>query len=186
MMSHGVIRVSINVQSSNMKKLFMGVGLAVTLSGCANYQPATPVDYTGPTATIKDSVKTLSSSKADFYYVEQVDGASIRNSRINTLSANQGRGMQMAAAMVDRQVPARPIRLSVTGRTEYAAPILALTGTVYQVKGVVEFTPEANKSYTVRGVLGDDASVWVEDDESKAVVGAKVEKHGAKLGVFEK
>lgn len=161
----------------------MLVGL---LSGCASYQAATPVDYAGPTALIKDSVKTLSGSKADFYYVELVDGAKVENSRINTRVANSGRGMNMTPAVIDRKVPARPLKLAVVGRTEYAAPIQALTGTVYQVKGIVEFTPEANKSYTVRGELGDDSSVWVEEDESKSVVGAKVEKHGAKLGVFDK
>lgn len=169
-----------------MKKIITCLILASALAGCVTYQPSIPAGYAGPTATIKDSATTLSGSKADFYYVELIDGAKVQNSRINTRVANQGRGMSMTPVVVDRQVPARPVKLSVTGRTEYAAPIQALTGTVYQVKGVVEFTPEANKTYTVRGELGDDSSVWVEDDETRTVVGVKVEKHDAKLGVMEK
>lgn len=169
-----------------MKKILSCVFVLGALSGCATYQPATPTEYTGPTAVIKDSAKVLSGSKADFYYVELVDGAKVENSRIRTLVANHGRGASMTPVVMDRQVPARPLKLSVAARTEYGAPVLALTGTVYQVKGMVEFTPEANKTYTVRGELGEDSSVWVEEDESKTIVGAKVEKHGAKLGVFEK
>lgn len=169
-----------------MKKLFSGLLLAAVLSGCATQQPSVPVTYTGPTAVIKDSVQSLTGSKAYFYYVELVDDARVDNSRIKTLTENRGRGMSMTPALVERRVPARPLKLAVVGRTEYAAPIQALKGVVYQVKGIVEFTPEANKSYTVRGDLGEDSSVWVEDDETKSMVGAKVEQRGAKLGFFEK
>jgi len=169
-----------------MKKLFSCLLLTCILSGCATQQPSVPVTYAGPTAVIKDSVKSLTDSKGYFYYVEMVDDARVENSRIRTLTENRGRGMRMTPAVVERKVAARPLRLAVVGRTEYAAPIQALKGVVYQVKGVVQFTPEANKSYTVRGDLGENSSVWVEDDETGTIVGAKVEQRGAQLGFFEK
>ncbi|MGO9443869.1 MAG: hypothetical protein ACLPXB_03725 [Thiobacillaceae bacterium] len=144
--------------------------------------------YVGPKATIEDSVKTYSSSKADFFYVSQVDGAEIENSRNKTLLVNRGRGMDMSPVVLHHDIPARPIALSIVGRTEYAAPILALTSDVYEVKGVIEFTPEPNKKYIVRGELGDTYSaVWVEDESTNSLVDKKVEVKGsAKLGVFDK
>lgn len=80
------------------------------------------------------------------------------------------------------------ISLTAIARTQYAAPILALTGTIYQVKGVIEFTPLPDRSYVVRGELGDAYSaVWIEEDGSGTLVGKKVEiKGSAKLSAFEK
>jgi hypothetical protein len=90
--------------------------------------------------------------------------------------------------MLERDVPAQPASIEIVGRTEYAAPILALTNPVYQVKGVVTFIPEASKRYVVKGVLSADYSaVWIEDMISQQVVGDKVEVNGsAKLGFFQK
>lgn len=168
---------------------FLGIVLAVlVLFGCATYQPSIPKNYTGPRAILCDSVKKHSSSKADFFHVSHVDGREVVNSRIQTRNANQGRGMTMDPVVLQREIVAQPTRLTIVGRTEYAAPILALTSAVYEVKGEVEFTPEPNKVYTVRGELGKSYSaVWVEEDISKAVVGKKVEVKGsAALGFFEK
>ncbi|MBP9915910.1 MAG: hypothetical protein KBF24_06860, partial [Thiobacillaceae bacterium] len=72
--------------------------------------------------------------------------------------------------------------------TEYAAPILTLTNTVYQVKGAVTFKPEDYRNYVVRGELGESYSaVWLEEELTGKTVGKKIEIHGsAKLGTFEK
>lgn len=171
-----------------MKNVWLAVLITVFLTGCATYKPSVPEGYSGATSTVKDSVKVYSSSKADFYYVTTVDGAEIENSRIKTIQVNQGRGMNMTPSVLERSVPARAITLGIVARTDYAAPILALTNTVFEVKGTVEFTPEPSKTYTVRGDLGETYSaVWIEDDESKALVGKKVEVNGpARLGFFEK
>jgi hypothetical protein len=158
------------------------------VGGCATYQPSIPKNYTGPRAILRDSVMIHSRSKADFFHVSHVDGREVVNSRIQTRSANEGRGMILDPVVLQREIPAQPTRLTIVGRTEYAAPILALTSAVYEVKGEVEFTPEPNKAYTVRGELGKSYSaVWVEEDISKVVVGKKVEVKGsAALGFFEK
>lgn len=167
----------------------LGVVLVVSvLFGCATYQPSIPKNYTGPRAILRDSVVIHSRSKADFFHVSHVDGRKMVNSQIQTRTANQGRGMIMDPVVLQREIPAQPTRLTIVGRTEYAAPILALTSAVYEVKGEVEFTPEPNKVYTIRGELGKSYSaVWVEEDISKVVVGKKVEVKGsAALGFFEK
>jgi hypothetical protein len=162
--------------------------VALALGGCATYSPSVPLDYAGPKATVKDSAKVYSSSKADFFYLSHVDGKKIEDSRSKTFRMNRGQGMQMIPYILENEIPAKPILLSIVGRTEYAAPILALTNTVYQLKGEVEFNPEQNKTYFVRGELGENYSaIWIEDSETRAVVGKKIETtHSTKLGTFEK
>lgn len=171
-----------------MIKGILAAGFAVLLSGCATFSPAVPEGYVGPVAIIKDSVKSYSASKADFFYLSGIDERKIEDSRSRTLRANHGRGFNMTPALVERNVPAKPSAFRIVGRTEYAAPILALTNTVYQVVGTVTFTPEAYKHYVVRGILGENYSaVWVEEEATNLQIGEKIELRGtAKLGILEK
>jgi hypothetical protein len=97
-------------------------------------------------------------------------------------------GMRLRTFPISRAVPTTPQSFTIVARTEYAAPILVMTKDVYQVKGVIQLTPEAGKSYVVKGVLNGDASeVWLEDEASQQVIGDKIKPTGsAKLGFFEK
>ncbi|ROH87025.1 hypothetical protein ED236_04865 [Pseudomethylobacillus aquaticus] len=124
----------------------------------------------------------------DIFYVTHVDGREIENSLIKTRTTNRGRGLAITAQLLENRIPARATTVYIVGRTEYAAPILALTNTVYQVKGSVEFIPEPDKRYVVRGELGETYSaVWIEEEASSLLMGNKVEIHGSsKLGTFEK
>ena len=162
---------------------------ALTIGGCSTYAPSVPENYAGPRAQLADSVKVHSSSKADFFVVEKIDGAGVDNSLNETFRRNQGRGMSMTPYLIDRALIAEaPIKLQLKGRTYYAAPIQALANTVFQVKGVVEFTPKADATYVVKGELGESYSaVWIEDAETNTAVGQRVEVKGsAKLGLLEK
>jgi hypothetical protein len=171
-----------------MKRILSCAAVAILLGGCANYSPSVPVGYTGPQATINDSFVGRAGHKIDFFYVSHVNGLEIENSRVKTLQMNLGNGMRMIPYALSHPIPARPTTLTIVGRTEYAAPILAFTGKVYEVKGTVEFMPEPDKTYFIRGNLGESHSaVWVEDDATKEVVGKKIEVNGsAALGFFEK
>jgi len=171
-----------------MKKLLPLLAV-VLLSGCASVYKPVPDGYTGPTATIEDSFKAVSNSEVEFFYVNKLDGHDIKNSRFASLSANAGRGMNLNPVPVERAVPAsKPLSVLIVGRTEYGAPILALTNTVYQIKGTIDFTPEPNKRYVVKGALAESrSSVWLEDAQTKQVIGSKVQIEGsAKLGIFDK
>ena len=126
------------------------VFVALAITGCASRAPSLPEGYTGPQAQLDDSAKTYGSSKADFFFVEQIDGADVDNSLHETLSRNRGKGMHMTPNFITRAVMAeKPIKVALKGRTHYAAPIQALTRTVFEVKGVVEFTPRSNVRYVV-------------------------------------
>lgn len=165
------------------------VFVALAITGCASRAPSIPEGYTGPQAQLDDSAKTYGSSKADFFVVEQIEGADVDNSLHETLSRNRGKGMHMTPYFITRAVMAeKPIKVALKGRTHYAAPIQALTRTVFEVKGVVEFTPRSNARYVVKGELGPKYSaVWIVEAESNDVVGQKVEVHGSsKLGFMSK
>ncbi len=154
--------------------------LTMLFAGCASFQPSVPEGYTGPVATIRDSAGSLSSNKADLFYVAKVDDRTVRDSQTETISRNQGRGFSMTPAVLDHDVPARPTTLSLVGVTHYAAPILALTNPAYKVEGTIQFTPEPKKIYVVRGSLGaDKSSVWLEEDGTGVVLG-KVESQPKK------
>lgn len=171
-----------------MKKLIPIISL-VFFSGCTTMYNPVPEGYTGPTANISDSFNVISSSKVEFFYVDAVDGQSIKDSRSASLIANHGRGFLMSPVLEQRAVPAsKPIQMKLVARTEYAAPILALTNPVYQVTGDLNFIPEPGKRYVVRGLLGEESSsVWLEEEVTRNIVGMKIEVKGsAKLGFFEK
>ena len=178
----------VRIPGGMTKRSITGAVLLVVLYGCATFAPAIPEGYSGPVAIIKDSVKPLSQSKADFFYISEIDGRRIEDSRLKTLRVNQGRGLNMTPSVIERNVPAQRATFTLVGRTEYAAPILALTNAVYQITGKVTFSPETYRSYVVRGELGENYSaVWLEDEVTGKTVGEKIEVTGpSKLGVFEK
>lgn len=175
-------------RAANIIGLAAAAFLLASLSGCATFAPSIPEGYSGPVSIVKDSVKPLSESKADFFYVSEINDQRIEDSRVRTLQQNRGRGFSMSPSVIERNVPARRATFTLVGRTEYAAPILALTNTVYQVTGKITFAPETYRSYVVRGELGENYSaVWLEDEANGKVVGEKIEIKGpAKLGTLEK
>lgn len=171
-----------------MLKRLLLIFLVLTLAGCATMEPPVPENYSGPTAVIKDSVKKYSAEKSDFFYLESIDKLVIRNSRIATRMSNEGKGFFMEPVVLDRRVKAQLATYKIVARTEYAAPILALSNPVYQVVGKVQFSPESGKVYVVRGELGESkSSVWIEEEQSHQVVGEKTEVNGSsELGFFAK
>ena len=122
------------------------------------------------------------------FYAEAINGQVIESSRNSTDKASAGQGRNLSVKNIERKIPIQPLKVSIVGRTIYAAPIDVLIRSVYEVKGDIEFTPEENKIYTVRGVLGEKYSaVWIEEGADKKVVGEKIEINGsAKLGVLNK
>jgi hypothetical protein len=145
-------------------------------------------DYNFSKATIKDYVGAHDSQKGDFFFVSKIDGKSIENLRSKTLSMNRGGGLNMTPHLVKRDVSINPTTYTLVGRTEYAAPILALTNPVYEVKGDIQTALEKDKIYEVRGELrGNYAAVWLEETISHKVIGNKIEIHGSpELGVLSK
>jgi hypothetical protein len=135
-------------------------------------------DFDFSKAVIKDSATVLGSDKADFFYVESIDDKLIKNSLMQTVQLNQGKGFSMEPYIIDREVPAnKPIKIKLVGRTHYGAPIQELLHKVYEVNGQISFTPEKGKKYIVMGEMNDDVcSVWLEEEESHQIVDKKIDK----------
>jgi hypothetical protein len=171
-----------------MRRFAVASVVAVALVGCAAppYNPI-PKGYSGPLATVLDSVTTHSESKADFFVVSHVDGQQVEQSLVTTRLRNQGRGSNMTPVLVQREVPTGELQFTILGRTAYAAPILCMMNPVYRVKGDVRFTPMSGRTYVVRGTLDENYSaVWIEEQGKEAIPGTKIEFKGStKLGFFE-
>ena len=159
-----------------MRRMLLKCICMVSLVGCANFASPIPEGYQGPLATIKDSAHRYGSIKADLFYVTEVDGRHIEDSRSKTREVNSGRGAVMDPVILQRQVPAGARVLRIAGGTEYAAPVMAFTNPVFQVAGDVKVELGSGKTYVVTGELGEGYSgVWVVDESSNEIIGSKVE-----------
>lgn len=157
------------------------------LSGCATFKPV-PEGYSGPVSHIKDSVTTLGSSGADFFYVSKFNGKGIDNSMSRSRAASYGQGFRMTAVAIGRDVPTSPTTITIMGRRDFAAPIQALFSKIYEVSGDIAFLPAPDKTYVVKGELGEShSSVWLEEETTGVLIGQKIEVKGSTaLGVLEK
>lgn len=99
----------------------------------------------------------------------------ISNAINETLERGRGKGMTLHAWVPERRVPATPTKAGLKCQTVHAAPILAMTGTVYVVEGTVEFQPKPDGRYIVKGVLAPTgSSAWIEDASSGEAVSSKI------------
>jgi hypothetical protein len=149
-----------------MKKLAVTI-LATALTGCATYNPVAP-DYKGPTAVIRDTGFNEDSTKAQIFAVTAVDGNRIGNAFAGTAMASQGHGALITAVYPERKVPVQQMKLTLRGSHATGAPIQALAsqmaGTFFSVEDTVDFLPEADHVYLVKGDLKKEkSSVWIED-----------------------
>lgn len=148
----------------------------IKLSLSAPYPP----NYDFSTAIIKDTVQSKDSNKCDFFYVSHIDGKQIEESRTKTLNLNRGRGLHMTPYLVEREVSVNAATYTIVGRTEYAAPILAMINPVYEIRGQIKVALEKDKDYEVHGELGENYSaVWLEDTAEHKIIGKKFERHGS-------
>ena len=158
-----------------MIKSLPAIAIPLLLAACATTQPPVPESYNGPLAKVTDSMANVTSKQGDFCVLRTVDGRQISNSINETLERGRGKGLTLYAWVTDRRIPAVASKAGIKCQTVHAAPILALTGTVYSVEGTVDFQPKPDGRYVVKGVLASTgSSVWIEDATSGEVVTAKV------------
>ncbi len=162
-----------------LSPLLLASLLAVTsITGCANHKPI-PENYTGPIATVSDSGMAEDGSKAQIFALTEIDGHRIRDSFLTTSWASQGKGASIRLEVTERLVPAQAMKVKLRGSHATGMPIHEIAsrarGTFFEVEGVVDFTPQADKRYRVVGTLSKaDSAVWIEDEASHEPVTAKV------------
>lgn len=162
------------------------IAAGLLLASCT--APSVPPDYTGPLAHLTDSVTPRDTRSADFFYVSRIGDFPVDDSIAATEGSNRAAGLDKKPVVIERDVPAQPAIFTINGTTRYAAPMLAFTNPAYEISGQVNFTPAANHAYVVKGQLSEAYSaVWIEDQETGAVIGSKIEIKGpASLGVLGK
>ncbi|MFT6046889.1 MAG: hypothetical protein ACI9WC_002600 [Arenicella sp.] len=145
------------------------------IQGCATFTPV-PEGYAGPLVTIEDTSNIVSNTKVQFFELVKVDARNVSSSSYETRVLNEGSGISMTPVISKRQVPALKSTLSIQGVTYFAAPILAIGGGNFNVKGDVDMELKEDETYSVRGELSKTYSaVWVEDSKGN-VVSQKIEK----------
>lgn len=153
-----------------MKKLLVAVLALLLVSACAT--SPIPDGYSGPVATVRDTAMSETATRAQFFFLSEIDGNLIENGRSASKRANSGRGFNLSPQSFSRQVPAKQSTFTLKGEVEYGAPIQAMmnAGTLYKVEKKVTFTPQSNKTYVVKGVLtAQKQDVWLEDDTGQRI-----------------
>jgi hypothetical protein len=150
---------------------------ATALAACATTFKPVPDGYQGPTAILKDSSRAAPGDKCgDFFVLYDYNGKEVDNAMQASARDNVGSGPVFSVVKeFSRPVPARTATIFIAGRTHCAAPMMELVGTVHLVGGKVEFTPEADAVYVVKGELTEDHSaVWIEDERNNLQVSNKL------------
>jgi hypothetical protein len=146
------------------------------LQGCATNKPI-PDGYTGPLATISDSAVAENSRRSRFFYLAEIDGRPVWDSRSGSKAANYGRGMNLTPGTLSREVPAQHVVLKLEGRVAYGAPILEIVNaaTMYAADRTIEVDLEPSVTYAVVGQLTADVKdVWLMRVDTHERVGADV------------
>ena len=165
-----------------MKSLLMAF-LTVFLCGCQTLHHSLPKGYSGSTASIVDSYKRYDNSKAAIFFVEQISDKKVYNAYIATFGASRNQGQNLVLAGWSRKVATPSVKVKLKGALQYSAPISEIfdNSDLISVEGIVNFSPEENKEYIVRGKLSENtSSVWISDQygnvASDIVVVKKVTK----------
>ncbi|AOF81962.1 putative lipoprotein [Methyloversatilis sp. RAC08] len=131
-------------------------------------------------ATVIDSGEIEDASKGRLFYLASVDGNRVSNTAAGeSRRASSGQGFRLSPQFPSRLVPVKPLKVVVVGTHATGAPIheiaSRMSGNFRSVEAELDFTPEADKVYIVKGNLEKDSSaVWIED----AMSGQPVTKRG--------
>ena len=153
-----------------MRKFSLALLALLAVTGCAT--SPIPEGYSGPIATIRDSAASETSTRAQFFFLSEIDGQPVKNVLGATRQANSGRGFSLNTVPFSRTVPAKQATFTIDGKIGYGAPIQEIVNmaTVYTVQKKVTFAPQSNRTYVVKGTLtADRRDVWIEDDQGKRV-----------------
>ena len=169
-----------------MKRITPFAAMAL-LAGCTSFksfsafEPATPADYTGPTANVADQVVAVSPQQLHVFEMTQVDGRRLASSSVATTRAGQGSGMTVTPVTLTNELPLAAARVRLQAATQYASPVLGLSNPHCRTVGEVDFTPAEGRRYVVAGrITADACEVWIEDVASKQAVTQKITGPGTK------
>lgn len=164
-----------------MKSIAFLAATALLLPGCTSvksfsaFEPATPPDYTGPTANVADQVVVVSPQRLHVFEMTEVDGRRLSSSSMASARAGKGSGMTLAPVVLTNELPLQPARVRLQAATQYASPMVSMSNPSCRTVGEVGFTPQQGRRYTVNGrIAGGACEVWIEDGETRQPVTEKL------------
>jgi hypothetical protein len=143
-------------------------GLPSLLAGLALAACQTLPD-TGLRANVADSHRDAGEGRVDTFRVTEIDGHPI--GRVGTSEPAKSIGVDA----VNPLVAGRSVHVEFEGLARFGNPAKTFFWDPMRVEGAVDFVPEADVRYVVRGEVGgtEGSSVWLEDDRTHAVIGRK-------------
>ena len=151
--------------------LTITITAAAALAGCQSFAPESDT-ATLPHAAVTDSHVDVNADRVDIFRVLEVNGRRVLDLGDQPIKKIGHDFTYLAAA-------GRPVRLEVEGLASYNNTMRRLFWDPMHVQGVIEFVPAAGAKYVVHGTITPDLStVWVENDATHEVVGAKVSAVG--------
>jgi len=139
------------------KVLLPLVTISLLLSSCANNTYKLDPNYSGATATIRDTSLATSKLKAQIFTVDKINGQRDTTSPHNYV---YGGGPQINLKQASRKIPTTETILTISGRDVYGADGVALLDFKKNksVSGDIYFIPIAGRIYEVRGALSKKSS----------------------------
>ena len=145
--------------------------IAVAVAGCQAMAPE-PDAATQAHAAITDSHVDVTPDRVDTFRVLEVNGRRVLELGDQPIKKIGHDFTQLVAA-------GRPVRVEVEGLAFYNNTVRRMFWDPMHVQGVIEFVPAADAKYVVHGTVTPDLStVWVENEATHEVVGAKVSAVG--------
>ena len=152
-------------------------GLALLCAACAT-NPV-PKDYSGPTATVFDTVTRVDGGRALFFFLDKYNDTPTFSAYSSSVSASQGTGRVLNVENYSRKIPIETAKFHILGISRSAVPIVNILKDYPSVSGDVTFTPELNHLYYVEGAIRQDsAEVWIRDSLTNQTI-QKFELKGA-------
>ena len=135
---------------------------ALVLAACQGV----PDDTLRPRATIAGSHADIGASRIDTFRVTAIDGHPVGRTE---------EPMKTFGVDAVEQIPAgRSVRIEFEGLARYGNPAKSLFWDPMLVEGSVDFVPEPNARYVVRGEIGEkDSTVWLEVATTREIVARK-------------
>ncbi len=145
--------------------------IAAALAGCQAFAPE-PDIATLPHAAVTDSHVDVTADRIDTFRVLEVDGRRVLELGDQPIKKIGHDFSYLLAA-------GRPVRVEVEALASYNNTMRRMFWDPMHVQGVIQFVPAADAKYVVHGAVTPELStVWIENDATHEVVGAKVSAVG--------
>jgi hypothetical protein len=144
---------------------------AAVLAGCQAFAPEPDVASL-PHGAVTDSHIDVTDDRVDTFRVLEINGRRV-------LELGDQPIKKIGHDFTNLVAAGRPARIEVEGFASYYNTARRMFWNPMHVQGIVQFVPSADARYVLRGTVTPDlSSVWIENEATHEVVGAKISAAG--------